>query len=260
MLYKKEGFPEDDELVLCTVTSVQYNCVFAKLDEYEHKSGMLHISEVSPGRIRNIRDYVQKGKKIVCKVLKVDQRKGHIDLSLRRVNEAQRRSKTEQIKQEQRAEAILEGVAKALKKDFKKIYDSVSEKVFGKYEYLHECFDDVVSEKIDLEKLGIEKEVAKALADAIHEKIKPVSVEIKGTLKLTSDDPEGVEIIKKAIKKAENTGKESIEIKYKGAGYYSVKVTASDYKEAEKIIGKSSDAAISFMEKNKGEGEFKKIE
>ena len=68
MLYKKQGYPEEEELVLCTVTNVQHHSVFVNIDEY-NLSGMIHISEVSPGRIRNIRDYVKEGKVIVCKVL-----------------------------------------------------------------------------------------------------------------------------------------------------------------------------------------------
>ncbi len=43
MLYRREGLPEEDELVLCTVTAVQHHSVFAKLDEYA-KTGMIHIS------------------------------------------------------------------------------------------------------------------------------------------------------------------------------------------------------------------------
>ncbi len=90
MLLKKQGYPEEGELVFCEVTKVQYNSVFVNIEDY-NKSGLIHISEISPGRIRNIRDYVKEGKMIVCKVLKTDEKKGHIDLSLRRVTEIQRR-------------------------------------------------------------------------------------------------------------------------------------------------------------------------
>jgi len=68
MLLKKTGFPEDEELVLCTVTGINPHSVFCTLDEYGGRTGMIHISEVAPGRIRNIREYVTKGKKVVCKV------------------------------------------------------------------------------------------------------------------------------------------------------------------------------------------------
>ena len=110
MLLKKEDFPEEDELVMCTVTKVQFHSVFVRLDEYD-KSGMIHISEVSPGRIRNIRDFVKESKKIVCKVLGITKEKGHIDLSLRRVTETQKRNKVDEIKQQQKAEKILEFVS-----------------------------------------------------------------------------------------------------------------------------------------------------
>ena len=35
MLLKKKGFPEEDELVMCTVTKVQFHSVFCNLDEYD---------------------------------------------------------------------------------------------------------------------------------------------------------------------------------------------------------------------------------
>ncbi len=106
MLLKREGFPEEDELVLCTVTNIFHHGVFVNVEEYG-KGGMIHISEVSPGRIRNIRDFVREGKKVVCKVLRVNEEKGYIDLSLRRVNERQRKEKINEIKQEQKAEKII---------------------------------------------------------------------------------------------------------------------------------------------------------
>src|SRR3989338_3106883 len=107
MLLEKKGFPAEEELVLCTVTNVQFHSVFVTLDEYNSRTGMIHISEVAPGRIRNIRDFVIEGKKVVCKVLRINQEKGHIDLSLRRVNESQKQLKLNEIKQEQFAENIL---------------------------------------------------------------------------------------------------------------------------------------------------------
>ena len=106
MLFKKQGFPEEGELVLCTVTSVQFHSVFVDIDEYG-KSGLIHISEVSPGRIRNIRDFVKECKKIVCKVLRINEEKGYIDLSLRRDNESEKIRKIDYNKKEQNSEKIL---------------------------------------------------------------------------------------------------------------------------------------------------------
>jgi len=258
MLYKKEGMPEEDELVICTITSVQHHSVFAKLDEYENKSGMIHISEVSPGRIRNIRDYVQEGKKVICKILRIDRVKGHIDLSLRRVNAGQRRKKNDDIKQEQKAEKIIESVARNLKREFKDLYEEVSSKVFEKYEYIFECFNDIVEKDFDLEKLGIDKKLAEELTRVVKDKIKPIEVQIKGIMKLSSNVPNGIELIKKTLQRAETIGKGYVKVSYAGAGMYNIVVTAPDYKTAEKILKSSTDSAIKYIEKVGGEGSFKR--
>ena len=150
MLYTKDGYPEEDELVLCTVSKIHFHSVFCNLDEYNNKTGLIHISEIAPGRIRNMNEHVQEGKKIVCKILRVDEEKKHIDLSLRRVNEAQRKKKIENIKQEQKAEKILENFATEIKKPFDKLYDEISKVLFEHYEMIFMAFEDVVENYADL--------------------------------------------------------------------------------------------------------------
>ena len=248
--------PVEDELVLCTVTAVHGHSVFAKLDEYG-KTGMIHISEVSPGRIRNIRDYVVEGKKIVCKVLKIDKVKGHIDLSLRRVNEGQRRKKVNEIKQEQKAEKIIEGLAKKQNKKIEEVYNEISNKIFEKYEYIYQCFNDIVANAVNLEKLGFDEKLAEELTETVKEKIKPVEVQIKGMLKLISYAPDGIEIVKATLKKADG---ENINVKYKGAGEYNVIVNAPNYKEAEKILKNSVDKVTRYAEKKKAIVSFEREE
>jgi len=257
VLLKKEGFPEEDELVLCTVTAVQFHSVFVRLDEYNNRSGLIHISEIAPGRIRNIRDYVVEGKKVVCKVLRIDKEKGHIDLSLRRVNAAQKKNKLNQIKQEQLSEKIVEIVAKENKQDKAKLYDAVSQKLLEKYPSLFDAFEDVVRENLDLSKF-LDEKIAKKLTEAITQRIKPPEVEIGGELMLSSHEPNGVELIKEALKQITVT--DGPVIKYKGTGIYSIWVKSEDYKSAEKILKKTLDGLEKFAKKNRINMEFKRIE
>ncbi|MBW2976569.1 translation initiation factor IF-2 subunit alpha [Candidatus Woesearchaeota archaeon] len=255
MLLRKKGFPEENELVMCTVTKVQFHSVFAVLDEYG-QSGMIHISEVSPGRIRNIRDFVKEGKKVVCKVLRVNQERGHIDLSLRRVTEVQRRNKVDEIKQEQKAEKILEFVAKDLNLDMKKLFEDITNNISKKYASLYEFFQQVVADSNAMKDSGLGAEAAKKLEDAIRSRIKEASVEIEGKLKLSSFAPDGVGIVKDALKEAEETDEENISIKYSGGGFYNITATAGDYKKAEKILKEASEKALEHIRKSDGEGEF----
>jgi len=257
LLLKKEGFPEEDELVLCTVSGVQFHSVFVNLDEYG-KSGLIHISEIAPGRIRNIRDYVVEGKKVVCKVLRIDTQKGHIDLSLRRVNEAQKRNKLNQIKQEQLSEKIIEFVAKQNKQKFSDLYNKLADKLLDKYPTMFEAFEDVVSGKLDLSKV-IDSKTAKPLIELIKQRIKPPEVVVGGEITLSCSEPNGVELIKEGLKKA-GEQKNDADIKYKGTGNYSIWVKAEDYKTAEKLLKKSLDVLEKFAKKNKINYDFKKIE
>ncbi|MBI2130106.1 S1 RNA-binding domain-containing protein [Candidatus Woesearchaeota archaeon] len=256
MFFKKTGFPEEDELVLCTVTDIQYHSVFCSLDEYG-RIGMIHISEVAPGRIRNIYDFVKKDKKVVCKVLRIDSEKGHIDLSLRRVTETQKKNKLDQVKKEQLAEKIIEQAAKELNTDVKKLYDSIAGIIFKKYSRIYACFYDIVEGKAGLEELGIEKKTAKILEDLVKSRIKKQQVVINGELMLKSYQPNGIEIVKDALKNAKISDK--LTIRYKGGGKYVVDVNADDYKEAEKLLNTAMDNATSFIRKKNGEGEFVRI-
>ncbi len=255
MLLEKKGLPQEDELVLCTVTKVQFHSIFVNLDEYG-KSGMIHISEVSPGRIRNIRDFVEEGKKVVCKVLRVNEEKGYIDLSLRRVTETQKRNKIDEVKQEQKAEKIVEFVAKELKIDVKKLFDDIANNISRKYSSLNEFFQNVAADNSLIKDAGLDAKTEKKLEEAIKSRIKEANVRIEGKLKLTSYAPNGVEVVKDVLKKAAEAGKENVSIKYLGGGSYGVTVNARNYKEAERILKEVSETALEQIKENDGEGEF----
>jgi translation initiation factor 2 subunit 1 len=238
MFYQREGFPEEGVNVVCTVTKIHPHAVFAKLNEYPGKVGLLHISEISPGRVRNIYEYVKEGKVIVCKVLRIDTSKGHIDLSLRRVSESQRIKKMSLMKQEQKAEKLIENAAVELKSDVKKLYDKIAKVAFKDYNYIYDLFFDVIQGEYDIKKLGLTDKETKMLETLVKQRIKPPLVELKGKLYLQSHAGDGVEIVRKLLTEADNVH-EKISIKYGGGGIFTVTVTSEEFKEAEDILQKA---------------------
>lgn len=258
MFYKKKGMPEESDLVLTTITKIQFHSVFASLDEYDGKTGMIHISEISPGRIRNIFDFVREGKVVVCKVLKINPKLGHIDLSLRRVSEGQRRMKMDEMKQEQLAEKIIELLAVKQKKDFKTVYDDIAPQILDKYKYVHNCFLESLADKSILEKNGVKKEYIDELYEMILQRNKPKELEIKENIMLKTYESAGVETIRKALKDALKVS-DKVSIKYNGGGTYNLVVIDTDFKEAEKIVKKANHV----LEKEfagHGEIEIKRID
>jgi translation initiation factor 2 subunit 1 len=255
----KQGFPADGEIVLCKVTSVQHHSVFCNLEEY-NKGGMLHISEVSPGRVRNIREYVKEGKVIICKVLRITEERGHIDLSLRRVSEGQRREKANQLKQEEKAEKIVEDAAEKLKVKPEELLEQTYAAVSKDSDRLYPVFEAVVEQNHPLSEYNLPKETLKTLEEAIRERIKPKEVTIKGDLKLMTYAENGITTIKDALALAEKAGGENIDIKYRGAGTWGVSILAKEFKEAEKILKDATESAIKYLQKNGGTGSFTRIE
>jgi translation initiation factor 2 subunit 1 len=257
MLYQRKGFPEESEVVLCTVTKILPNAVFVTLDEYGGKTGLIHISEVAPGRIRNIRDYVVEGRKVVCRVLAVRAEKGHIDLSIRRVNDMQQKQKTNEIKMEQKAEKLLESLSKQLNTGLKVLYDAVTKEMWNHFEYMHECFDSIVAGEFEAKELKLDKKTEKALVDMLKEKITLPEVEIKGTLSFHTWEHDGIDIVREELSKIHKHG---VKISYLGSGKYKISITAPDYDLAEKIVKENIQALMDkYQDSSKAEVGFSRI-
>ncbi len=247
MLYRRQGYPEEEEIVLCKVTKIFPNSVFVELLEFG-KQGMVHISEVSPGRIRNLRDFVSIGRQIVCKILSVNLEKGFIDLSLRRVNSNQRREKLDEIKSELKAENLISNVAKKLKQDTETIYKETTASVFKEYSHLYLCFRDIVDGKVTLAGLGLRKDLAQEIEAAVIEKFKPKKISIKGEIRLRTYVSNGVEKIKKMLKTIREFS-ETISLSYLGAGRYKLVIEDFEYKPAEQTLKKIQEALEPFADK-----------
>lgn len=255
---RRSEWPSVDELVLCTVTKVFPQAAYVTLDEYGGKEGMIHLSEVASGWIKNIRDHVREGQKVVCRVLSVDPERGTIDLSLRRVKESEKRWKIERIKLEQRAEKLLEIAAKKMKKTLDEAYEEVGFKLQEKFGDLYGAFEALASNEKALDGL-IDKKWAKILAKLAKESIEIPVFRISGTLVLSSYKPDGVQAIKSALLAAKGVAQNQgakIEICVESPPRYKIEVTAPSYKIAESIMKQAAEVAIEEIRKAGGSGEF----
>ena len=209
---------------------------------------MVHISEVSPGRIRNLRDFVSIDRQIVCKILSVNKEKGYIDLSLRRVNSTQRREKLDEIKTELKAENLISNLAKKLHQNVAEVYREISKPILKDYSYLFLCFKDVASGEVHLADLGVKKELAQELEAAIIDKFKPKKIILKGEIQLKTYHPNGLDKVKSILQKI-NQISDTISLTYLGAGRYKFAVEDFDYKPAEQTIKKIQDLLEEFSDK-----------
>jgi translation initiation factor 2 subunit 1 len=257
-------YPEPGEYVIGTVESIFKQGSFITLDEYGGKKGMLPLSEISLKWVRNIRDYVREGQKVVLIVLGVNPERGHIDLSLRRVVDAKRKDKLQQVKQLQRSEKLFEVLAGELKVPVEEIKNNVGEKILDKYGSLYEGLEAIASDEHAADLLGIDEKYKKSFVELVQKSIKPPFVYITGYVEFKSYEPAGVNIIKESLKKIEKHAVDhdsKIEVNYISPPIYRIKVRSTDYKTAEKVLKSAADEGIENMRKNASSGEFhRKIE
>jgi translation initiation factor 2 subunit 1 len=249
MHQQKSGFPNEGEIVACTVKKILKTTVFVKLDEYEQE-GIIHISEISPGRIRTINEFVKENKKIICKVLRKNERYGNLDLSLRRVTTGQKLNKLREDKLKDKCIKIIESISKQLKLDIEKTYSIINEKIKGKYESISEAFQTVAEEldKSPLKDIGIDKKLAEALEETIKIRLKPKEIK----------ELKNLEVIKKSLEMASKFAKEkdyNLTLTYVSAPNYQLSVTSPNPKEIES----QSEEIIEVIKKElkKGGGDLK---
>ena len=249
----KRGYPETGEFVIATVKSIKPYGAFVTLDEYGGKEGFIHIGEIATGWIKYIRDHIREGQKVVCKVLRVDPQRGHIDLSLKRVNEHQRREKIQEWKNEKKAEKLFEIVAQRLGRDVDACYEEFGNFLIDKFGSLYAAFEEIAINEDLVKDEGWEGDWIEVFAQVAKENITPPYVKISGYVELTTTAPDGVEHIKKVLTSAES---DYVTITYDGAPRYRIHVTAEDYKTAEELLSNTANKIIEDFKELGGEAEF----
>ena len=210
---------EVGDIVLCTVDRIVGTTVFVHIaHEGRDLEGSIVFSEVAPGRIRNIRDYVVPKKKLVCKVLRISG--DRIDLSLRRVTQKEQKELKQKDKQEKSFISIIKAI---LKNDAGKVLDSISK------ENISDFIEEISKDSKKLDKLA-GKEDSKKILDALKSQKQKKSI-VKKEISLKSTEPEGIEKIKQLLGNLEG-----IEVKYLSAGKYSLKKETEDLKEADQKL------------------------
>ncbi len=131
MVLKKNDFPRLGEFVIGRVVDIQHMYVYVDLIDYvglssePHARGMIHISEISSRWIKNVRNYVRVGQKIVVRVLRVEMMKGHVDLSMRRVNTAQKKNRIKEWKYATKFEKLLQFLCDETKMTLEEAYNEI---------------------------------------------------------------------------------------------------------------------------------------
>ncbi|MEM3405521.1 MAG: S1 RNA-binding domain-containing protein [Candidatus Pacearchaeota archaeon] len=218
---------EENDLVMCVVEKIEGTAVFVKINN--NIDGTINFSEIAAGRIRNIRDYVFPGKRIVCKVLRINPN-GVINLSLRRVTEKERKDFLEKYQKENASINIIKKIALS---EADKIISEIKKENENIYEFLQKS-----KENPSLLDKYFTKEQANEILEILKEK-KEKEKEIKKNFYLKTKRSDGIEVIKKILFPYKDY------IIYLGSSKFRIAKKSSNYKQTEKEI----DSMLESIEK-----------
>ncbi|MCL4323837.1 MAG: translation initiation factor IF-2 subunit alpha [Candidatus Thermoplasmatota archaeon] len=228
-MQKTNDIPEIGDLVVVTVTKVEKFGAEVKLDEYKGLNGFIHIAEVANGWVRYIRDHLREGQKTVCKVLQIDSRRKSVDLSLKRVNEHQKREKISEWKNDQKAEKLMELISVSLKKSPEECMIEFGNELVEKYGSLYSAFEEAATEEDDFYS-GVRAKWRNAFLKTAMQNVQSPFVKIGGTKFFRDLTSRGIEKIKNCLDIGDVA---DVTIRYAGAPRYLLKVKEKEYKSAE---------------------------
>lgn len=250
--------PDEGELVVASISEVQKNGAYVKLDEYNDLEGFIFIGEIASGWVKNIRSVVREGQRVICKTIGVRKDGTSIELSLKSVSEERRRNRLQEWKNEQRAKQLLKVMSEQLSWSAEKL-QKTEEELTMSFTSLYSAFEEAAMNETAMADAGYDDDWVPQFIEIAVENIVPPFVEIRGNFQLKSENTNGVEIVRDALLAAEsftNEEKEiSVECYYDGSPNYRIELKAPDFKTAEEIWEKATQATTDFILKEGGEAE-----
>lgn len=258
---QERGLPPIGSNVICRITKILNYGVFVELVEFNKIQGFVHISQVAPSWIKNIRNFVKENQVRVGKVMHIDMQKGQVDVSFNKVSEGVERAKLEDYRQFKRSQKLLEVIARQGKADLATAKKEVQEPLEAAYGSLFDAFQAIAMEKESALEGRLDRKWFKPVVEIISKSVAAPEKTVKGKVHVLHNGPDGAEAIRGVLSGAISPSQRTkSDLSYLGSGKWLLKVTSNDFKESEKALKQIAESIVKKMEKAGGTAEFEKVE
>lgn len=185
------------------------------------------------------------GQRVVLLTLRVNEEKGYVDLSLRRVNGEQKANKMNEWRYATKVENLLKFFAEQNKITLEEIYAKAIFPLIDKYGDIRTALETIKDEgKTVLDNtpgFNLPQNIKDAFCKLIEENVSIHKISITAEYEIRSFQGNGINIIKDAILSAAKIRRpKGLDLKfyYIGAPIYRCVIEAEDYRTAEKFLEK----------------------
>lgn len=245
--------PDEGDMVVATITDVDKNSAYAELDEYDGLRGLIHISEVSRSWVQDVSKELGEGEKTVAQVVDTGE-DGSIGLSLKRVNEKQKKDAMALWNKEKKAEKFLDQLAEELDRDKEELYEEVVFPMQREFGSSFTGFEISVGEEEKLKDL-FDGEIVEAIQKVASENINLKQEKFEGEITLEFSQDNGVERVKETFEDMD----EGVEVKYVSAPKYSITAWGRNTELAKNRMDKAVNKIREKADELDGEFEFARV-
>ncbi|KAL8135153.1 eukaryotic translation initiation factor 2 subunit alpha homolog [Apium graveolens] len=267
-------YPQVDMAVMIQVKSIGEMCAYVSLLEYNNIEGMILLSELSRRRIRSINSLIKVGRTEPVMVLHVDEEKGYVNLSKRRVSEEDIQICEDRYNKSKLVHSIMRHVAETMEVDLEDLYLYVGWPLYRKYGHAFEAFKLIVNDpdsiintltrevkEISADGQEVTKvvpamseEVKMSLIKDIRRRMTPQPLKIRADVEMKCFQFDGVLHIKAAMRKAEAAGSPECPVKIKlvAPPSYVLITQTLDKEQGISVLTKAIDACNEEIEIHKG--------
>ncbi len=208
--FYRNKYPNVDDLVYVTTNQIAEMGAYCSLLEFNHVEGMILLSELSRRRIRSIQKVIRVGKNEVCVVLKVDQEKGYIDLSKKKVTLEDLKIAEERYTKAKTVHSIMKHVAEKTDIGLEQLYEMFCWDLYDQYGHALDAFKIAVTDPDRIFKdTSIDKTVYDEILIQIRKRLTPQPIKVRVDINAFCYDYEGIDAIKSVLLEVDNTEDEA---------------------------------------------------
>ncbi|PRQ43427.1 putative translation initiation factor 2, alpha subunit, nucleic acid-binding protein [Rosa chinensis] len=250
-------YPEIDAAVMIQVNRIDHMGAYVSLLEYNNMEGMIPLTELSNRRLRSINKHVKVGRIEPVLVYKVDEHKGYIDLSKRRLSHEDIQACDEKYNKSKLVHSIMRHVAETLNIDLEELYVNIAWPLYRKYGHAAEAFKIIATDSdsvLDSLTPTVSEEVKECLLKNIKRRMPVQPLKIRADIEVTCYHFDGVLHIKDALRKAEAAGNDECPVKVKliAPPRYVVTTQTLDKKQGISVLSEAIETCREAMEHHKG--------
>ncbi|KAI1717388.1 eukaryotic translation initiation factor 2 alpha subunit domain-containing protein [Ditylenchus destructor] len=213
-------FPDIEDTVMVKVHKIGEMGAYVTLSEYNNKEGMILLSELSRRRIRSVNKLVRVGRSECVAVIRVDQDKGYIDLSKRRVYTKDVIQCEDRFAKAKVINSILRHVAEQVGYKTSAELEGLYEKTawyfdlkFKKKAAAYDIFKKALTDPTVFDECDISEKVKEKLIEDIKKRLTPQALKIRADIEVSCFAYEGIEAIKAALGEGKKCSTEEMPIK-----------------------------------------------